>query len=495
MPKHTTLIDLGRKHPLFGYADEVTGNSKNLYNRTLFLQRNIMTGLKKPPRERHPLEQEAIDTVLAGLRAHNKKAEGSATKKAYDEPTAETWLLSAYALSTILQETGDTDYYSMPGQVNQRTVSKAVEAMKSFLSLLRKWNQDPSSLNGKPALPHYRKNGHMTASFSAQVCSVEKEEDGKQYLKFPKTKAALCLGHMDLKGKLQSVEIVPYGNGYRVCITTDDGLPEEEPVPKEKRCYAVDPGVDNFATVTGNFEMQPFVLDGKFLKSWNRLYNKKRAAMRSKQTAGTATEKGKHIPETRAMKQATMKRERRIRDAFYKMAHFLCRKAEADRVDTIIFGWNREVKTGIRIGDANDQNFVQIPFRRFAAILKTVAVRYGIAVVDQEESYTSKSSFLDGDPIPVYGEKGASGTEFSGKRIRRSVYRSKNGTVLHADVNGSLNILRKRKPDAFDHMKDGTCFLRPVKRYRFDTFYRKKKPDKGIAPTVYSGSSVLPGPA
>ena len=95
---------------------------------------------------------------------------------------------------------------------------------------------------------------------------------------------------MDLKGHLQSVELIPYGNGFRCCVTTEDGQEEAETVPKGRRLYAMDPGVDNFLTVTGNFEMQPFVLDGKFLKSWNRLYNKKLAQHRSRNMKGTSEE-------------------------------------------------------------------------------------------------------------------------------------------------------------------------------------------------------------
>ena len=85
-------------------------------------------------------------------------------------------------------------------------------------------------------------------------------------------------------------------------------------------------------------------------------------------------------------------------------------------------------------------------------MLKTMieqkACEYGITVMRNEESYTSKASFLDKDEIPVYKEGDASKYQFSGKRIQRGMYRSANGILLNADINGAANILRKAGFDA-----------------------------------------------
>src|SRR5436305_12589077 len=99
------------------------------------------------------------------------------------------------------------------------------------------------------------------------------------------------------------------------------------------------------------------------------------------------------------------------------------------------------------MGKRNNQQFVQIPHARFIDQLTYKAKLVGIQVIIQEESYTSKASFLDGDPIPTYQVSRSEKPVFSGKRIARSWYRTKDGTVLHADINGSLNILRKSSSD------------------------------------------------
>src|ERR1019366_9976229 len=82
------------------------------------------------------------------------------------------------------------------------------------------------------------------------------------------------------------------------------------------------------------------------------------------------------------------------------------------------------------------------------SLLKYKAERVGITVKVTEESYTSKASLLDLDPLPVRktcDEKHI----FSGKRVKRGLYRAANGRYINADINGAGNIIRKVAPEAF----------------------------------------------
>lgn len=112
-----------------------------------------------------------------------------------------------------------------------------------------------------------------------------------------------------------------------------------------------------------------------------------------------------------------------------------------------VIGKNDQWKQDINLGNTTNQNFVSIPHARFIEQLKYKAKLVGISVLISEESYTSQSSFIDLDPIPVYkkGEKHS----FSGKRIKRAWYKSSAGLLIHADINASLNITRKVIPAAF----------------------------------------------
>ena len=131
------------------------------------------------------------------------------------------------------------------------------------------------------------------------------------------------------------------------------------------------------------------------------------------------------------------------------------------RIDTIVLGVNKYWKQEVNMGHVNNQNFVQIPFAYLRSIISYKASEHGISIIEQEESYTSKASFLDNDPIPVYKEGDDTKHTFSGKRKPthykgmykkdgfRGLYISSDGTIINSDLNGSANILRKAIPDAF----------------------------------------------
>jgi putative transposase len=123
----------------------------------------------------------------------------------------------------------------------------------------------------------------------------------------------------------------------------------------------------------------------------------------------------------------------------------------AQQIGTRVIGKNAQWKTKIDLGKQTNQNFVSIPHARLIAMLEYKARLVGINVIIQEESYTSQSSFLNLDPIPVYGSIGAPDVTFSGKRIKRGLYKTSVGQLINSDVNGAYNILRKAIPNAFSN--------------------------------------------
>jgi transposase len=81
----------------------------------------------------------------------------------------------------------------------------------------------------------------------------------------------------------------------------------------------------------------------------------------------------------------------------------------------------------------------------------------GIKVTVTEESYTSKCSFLDFEPIKKQ-------TEYLGKRVKRGLFEASNGKKYNADLNGSLNILRKVVGDSiFDEKLIERLVVSPVR--------------------------------
>jgi len=122
-----------------------------------------------------------------------------------------------------------------------------------------------------------------------------------------------------------------------------------------------------------------------------------------------------------------------------------------------VVGKNPLWKQEVQMGRKNNQAFVQIPHARFNDMITYKARLVGIGVVVQEESYSSKASFLDRDAIPTYDPKQTDKPPFSGKRETRGLYRASNGRRIHADINGSYNIARKAFPHSFGQGIEGAA--------------------------------------
>ena len=214
-------------------------------------------------------------------------------------------------------------------------------------------------------------------------------------------------------------------------------------------CVAIDLGVTNLAAITANREgFVPRLVNGRTLKAMNQWYNKRMKELK------LCLPKEDRERVTRQMEQLTNTRNRQVNHYLHAASKRIIDFLVKEGVGTIIIGKNPLWKQEAGMGRRNNQNFVQIPHARFIDMLTYKASLVGIQVEVQEESYTSKASFLDLDPIPTYKPDDDTAYTFSGKRIgrRNRLYRTKDGTIICADVNGSYNILRKRKPDAFAHV-------------------------------------------
>ncbi len=177
-------------------------------------------------------------------------------------------------------------------------------------------------------------------------------------------------------------------------------------------------------------------MDGKKIKALNQWYNKENSRLQSiKNRQG--------IPGiTERQARLILKCNNRVRDYLNQVARYIINYCQTHQIGKLIVGYNPTVKQEIKIGSRNNQNFVQIPHYSLKAKLKALCFRYGIRYLE-EESYTSQASFLDGDDIPSYNANNPKEYTFSGKRVKRSLYRSRNGHLINADVQGAANILFK----------------------------------------------------
>lgn len=279
---------------------------------------------------------------------------------------------------------------------------------------------------------------------------------------------ALVIGFVRLNGNKL---ILPYSNTFKKSykpveikippILADKHIKEIRIIPKsrarffeiqytyETECIqrnlnknnalALDLGVNNLVTAVSS-EGKSFIIDGKRLKAVNQWFNKENARLQ-----GIKDRQGDKRRATNRQKLLADKRNRQVNDYMSKTAKKIIDYCMVYDIGTLVIGYNETFQRNSNMNKCNNQNFVNIPYGKLRSKLEYLCERNGIVFVKQEESYTSKASFWDNDTIPVYNADNPKSYNFSGKRVQRGLYKTADGTLLHADVNGALNIMKKSR--------------------------------------------------
>lgn len=231
---------------------------------------------------------------------------------------------------------------------------------------------------------------------------------------------------------------------------------EVKQVEKNDRVASIDIGLENLFTLAFNYNKKGILIKGNKLKTINQYFNKIKANLQSL------------LPQKRygskRINLLLFKRAEQLRNYIGYYANKLIELLREEKISKLVVGYNKGWKQEINIGKVNNQNFVNIAFRKILDILKYKLEDNGIEYIEQEESYTSKASYLDNDNIPMYKENDDTDYIFSGKRIKRGIYNSKNGKIINADLNGALNILKKA----------GIKLIEPLEYLRFDNIFTSK---------------------
>ena len=469
---------IDKKHALYDYCDTVTALCCNLENAVRFRQRQVLTAVKKDPSERTENENFIIDEITQAI---------PLMKKHYNTPSEKTYFYGYEFYNSLLSITDNPDYYAegLPRQSAQQSVKKCVRDLKGYFASLRSYGKDRSKFTGKPELPGYhRKGGHATAILTNQDAVLKPyqkvrggfamkplKEDRLWYkLKLPLTKLTLPAGELPKDAVVKEVKITPENGTYVLNVALQYNLPDVEVTEAPGRIASIDVGVDNLMAVANNCGLDHLLYKGGVAKSVNQLYNKKIAAIMSDQMPAAD---GKFVP-TQAYYTVTNRRNDTLRDLFHKTAKHFIDWCVDNRIDTIVMGKNPLWKQDCDIkADSAKQNFVQLPFNTLREYIRYLSEAKGILYIEQEESYTSKASFVDRDYIPVYGKddekaafSGIRGPKHYKGRYKpsgfRGLYQTKEGKFINSDLNGAANILRKAIPDAFQTEPDFTkvCVVR-----------------------------------
>ena len=339
----------------------------------------------------------------------------------------------------------DVNYWGVQSNSVQAIRRTLYSEVKSFFKALEQWKKTPEKFTGRPKFPKYSRSTDKRIIEIYQVSKVD--NDGywmiPMNVEFRKRFGSIKIRMPKnlLNKKISYIEIVPKQKGrfFEVHYTYEVQISQMKKQPTTTvNVLSCDLGVDRLMSCTSNYG-DTFLIDGKKLKSINQYFNKTISQQQQKNIENGISKR----MITNQTAELWNKRERQINGYISQAVGLLFKKVKELNIDTIVISYNAGWKQECDMGKKNNQKFVQIPFKKLISAIENKCLKDGIRFKKQEESYTSKASFLDRDMIPVWSVNDKSNYSFSGKRINRGLYRSKTGRCIQADINGALNILRK----------------------------------------------------
>ncbi|MEA5627753.1 transposase [Nostoc sp. UHCC 0251] len=327
---------------------------------------------------------------------------------------------------------------SLPSTPMQQTLMSVTEAFKSFKELRNLYLK--GELHFKPKAPGYLKG--------SKLFKVAYPNSGGQKPTLIKGQLRFSLGltvrrwfgvsefflpmpsNIDYS-KVKEFTILPKNGAFYLEMSYE--VAKQKHDLDIKQALSIDLGTaDNLAACVDTLG-NSLLIDARAMKAMNQLWNKK---------VSTRKEGKPEAYWDNWLDRVTRKRNHQMRDGINKAAKLIIDHCLKYGIGNLVIGWNDGLKESANMGRVNNQKFVQMPLGKLKNRLKQLCDLHGIRFIETEEAYTSKSSYLDGDSLPKYGEKPI-GWKASGKRIERGLYRSANGLIVNADLNGSANILRK----------------------------------------------------
>ena len=327
-------------------------------------------------------------------------------------------------LQTVKNLEGEINYRLLKAQVSQQCLKTLDKNITSYVRSIKDYSKNKGKYKGQPKFPKYKRDVNQMI-YTNQSCAIKNGFiflDKKTKIKIPQFDK-----FFEKLKKFQQVRIIPKMNKT---FDVEIVYINEEAKAKELdfNSYAsIDLGVDNIATMILPNE-NPILFNGRQVKAKNQYFNKRISKLKSELTNNKKTSK--------QIRNLYDKRDNQLSDIFHKLSRMIVNKLVSNEIGNIVVGYNKGWKDSINIGKRNNQTFVQISFDRFIEYLKYKCEMVGINLIIHEESYTSKCDALALEEIKKH-------ETYLGKRVKRGLFQSSIGKLINADVNGSLNILRK----------------------------------------------------
>jgi len=353
------------------------------------------------------------------------------------------------------------NWIALPRKISNQVWKQVTGSWSHWLKALKEYKNNHGKFTGRPRLPKYNK--------SMNIVTYEQGALGTKGLpenKIRLSKTNIILDISLIEGQVKEVKIIPKNGHFLIKVTYTEEMRNNE--MDYSKIAGIDLGLNNLMTVaTNQADIQPKMVNGRPLKSINRRWNQQKAKLQSKLKKG--------VFNSHKIRILTEKRNNQVDTYLHVASRTVVDWLVKNNIGTLIIGKNSQWKSGINIGKRNNQNFVQIPHARLIELVKyKFEPENGIVVVN-EESYTSKASALDLDEIPKFSKRRNQKYDFSGKRVKRGLYKTLQGLLINADLNGALNLIRKVARNSYDDLVSDKQFIHHCatpKFFKLDVAYQ-----------------------
>ena len=425
--KRVVKFNIKKNHVDYNYIKQQLIESKEIYNYANYVIRQIFFQKSK----NHKFSLDFIDEY--------DELKDLFTKYIEEDKQFTSLFNNIMCKFTKLKE------FSVNTKIVQSIVKKLNSDWNSYWGLLKlaKNKQYDKQVN----IPKYKKQYNLV-EYGNQVLSKKKLKLG--FIGTDKMRQGIKISnfHKDLNCKC--FRIFHKNNNFVCELIYEKEINDQ--TNSTGKVASIDLGLENLFTVAFNYNKKGISFKGTKLKSINQYFNKEKSKLQS------LLPKNEYC--SKRINHLFYKREEQLRNVIGYYSNRLIELLANEGISTLVIGHNKNWKDKINIGKVNNQNFVSIPFNKIIDIIKYKLEDHGIKCIEQEESYTSKASFLDNDNIPTFNEVNEKPT-FSGKRITRNLYKTKNNQIIDADLNGALNIMKKANIEmlaSLDYLKFDNIF-------------------------------------
>ena len=411
----------GRHKDLFRRVDHYCYLAKNLSNSVNYLLKQCFR-IHRKLKEGEILdswEKGMIYRANCAVSQYNRSRPGKKPLRYIDETgslAADAYFLSWYMKTWEV-------YRAMPyATCSQICIQERCRDWKAYFRGLQKYCRDPRCFPGCPKPPGYLDPVHGRGSLVITSQNFSVDQEGNVRMPGFLSEIRIRTRHKDIR----QIRISTGSGGIRIQLMYEH---REAAAVDRPHMMGIDPGVDNLMAVCFDTGKEPILINGRPLKSINQFYNKRKAFLQA-----LASGQDRRC-RTKAMERLTQKRGRKVRDYMHKASRKIIDLALQENVGTIVIGRNTGWKQNVEMGKRTNQTFVSIPYHILIEMIQYKAALEGITVKTTEESYTSGTSYLDGEyPDRKHYDKS--------RRVKRGLFRSNTGVCINADVNAAYQIMK-----------------------------------------------------